>query len=105
MSSGAYNSYLAKDGGYVIKSDSRVCREIEKLLARDAKDSQSSLLPVYKERGVYNFYLRNGKRGGVKALSSTEMADLSKLSKDKLVQMLGELRISTSSGSRQPSRA
>ena len=77
--------------------------EIERLLEKDAQSEVSTLLPIYKERGVYNFYLKSGKRGGVKALSSTEPSDLSKLSRDQLVTMLGELRLSTSSasGSRQ----
>ncbi|CAK0830015.1 unnamed protein product [Prorocentrum cordatum] len=51
--------WLSADGGYVIPKDGRIGKMLQKELDRLVRRfGDDSLLPVYRERGVYNFYMK-----------------------------------------------
>ena len=51
--------WLSADGGYVIPKDGRIGRMMQKELDRLVRRfGDESLLPVYREKGVYNFYMK-----------------------------------------------
>ena len=53
-------------------------RTIDEVLAKEAKKANHKMLPVYKEKGVYNFYVKVGDRGGLSALEVKKPEEMSK---------------------------
>ena len=94
MASAGYYTWLNDAGGFIVQRESSVGRKISQLLGADSQRADSTLLPVYKESGVYNFYLKKGDRGEVSAIAD----DLSGMSRDELARMVSRLRLSAGSG-------
>ena len=51
------NGWVTQDGGYLIPDDSPLSHKIKKMIHKEASKQQTSLIPMYLENGVYNFYL------------------------------------------------
>ena len=90
------SGWLSKEGGYLIPASHPVHKKVEKLLEKAAAEHKSQILPLYLERGVYNFYM---KVKDAKALSTlgegqaptretATKEEMLKLSKDELVEKL-----------------
>ena len=50
---------LDQDGGQLIPVDSATGRKIQQLLNKPSKAQKNTWLPIYQEKGVYNFYLKS----------------------------------------------
>ena len=61
----------------------RDARRLEKLLAKESQQPGHGMLPIYQEKGVYNFYLKLGNGGSIAPLdeahSTASASDDSKL--------------------------
>ena len=68
------NSWLTEGGGYMLPRSCEANRKIEKILEAEASKPQSKMLPLYEERGVYNFYLKVGKKGSIAPLEEAAPA-------------------------------
>ena len=67
--------WLSGDGGYIIPESSVVGRALQKELRRlIVKHGDVQLLPVYQEKGVYNFYMRVDEVLPVSAVDPAEPA-------------------------------
>jgi hypothetical protein len=78
------SGWLTKDGGYLIPRKHPVHKQIEDLLKKAATKSNSTLLPLYLEKGVYNFYLKVSKAEAVNALVMKSEDEIGKMSADQL---------------------
>ena len=70
--------WLTDKGGWIIPGSAAASRTIDKVLAKEAKKANHKMLPVYKEKGVYNFYVKIGERGGVSAIEAKQPEEMSK---------------------------
>ena len=59
---------LDEDGGQLVPVNSRAGKAIQGILNRSTASEAKTWLPVYQERGVYNFYLR--RKGGRRQASA-----------------------------------
>ena len=50
------------------------------------------MLPIYEERGVYNFYLQVKGPEGIKPAESTSEKSLESLSKEELLKVVQQLQ-------------
>ena len=50
------NGWLTKGGGWIVPEDSEAPRQIHKILEQESRKRDSKMIPLYEERGVYNFY-------------------------------------------------
>ena len=57
------NGWITKHGGWLIPDNSAISHKIKKLLDKEAAKQNHSMIPLYEELGVYNFYLKVGGRG------------------------------------------
>ena len=64
------NSWLTDGGGYMLPKNCEANAKIEKILAAEASKPKSSMLPLYEERGVYNFYCPTRREGSRISLGS-----------------------------------
>ena len=63
--------WIEKDGGHVLPEQSSIGRELKKPLDRlKRKYGEDVLLPVYQEKGVYNFYLQTRMQEEISSLGS-----------------------------------
>ena len=76
-------TYLDEKGGWMFAHDGKVGKQIEKLLAKESQQPGHGMLPIYQEKGVYNFYLKLGNGGSIAPLdeahSTASSSDDSKL--------------------------
>ena len=77
----------------MVPNNSRVSKEIASLIQKEASKADHKMLPVYEEKGVYNFYIKMGSKGSVEPMEPA----LAQMSKDELVEMVRQLQ-------RDPSR-
>ena len=43
-------------------------KQVSKILDRESKRPQHGMMPIYEEKGVYNFYLKLGQSGSIAPL-------------------------------------
>jgi len=97
------NTWLTQGGGWMLHKDSRVSKKICKILAAEARKADHKMLPIYEERGVYNFYLKMNKKGQVSPLETQSVENLTHAELVAKVQQLEEQK--ASGFSRQPAKA
>ena len=65
--------WLDGTGGYVIPRTGRIGRKLEKTLEELIRNNGTeTLLPVYQERGVYNFYMQVEKAEDVATITKPD---------------------------------
>ena len=66
---------LDEDGGQLVPMNSKAGKAIQGILNRSTVAEMKTWLPVYQERGVYNFYLKRkgGKRQASAAAAETTL--------------------------------
>ncbi|CAK0880002.1 unnamed protein product, partial [Prorocentrum cordatum] len=77
-------SFLGRNGGWIFHEKSPIGKRVVGMLEKEAKTAKHQMLPVYREQGVYNFYLKKGQHGSVAPLEE----GLSAKSKSELVELL-----------------
>ncbi|CAK0841220.1 unnamed protein product, partial [Prorocentrum cordatum] len=77
-------SFLGRNGGWIFHEKSPIGKRVVGMLEKEAKAAKHQMLPVYREQGVYNFYLKKGQHGSVAPLEE----GLSAKSKSELVELL-----------------
>ena len=66
-------AWLTEDGGYIIPRDGPVAKAIANVIQRHEQlESGKTMLPVYQEKGVYNFYLKVNGQEEIGAVSKTK---------------------------------
>ena len=70
-------TYLDDKGGWMFAHDGRVGKQIEKLLKKESSQPGHGMLPIYQEKGVYNFYLKLGSNGSIAPLEEDPKANSS----------------------------
>ncbi|CAK0892634.1 unnamed protein product [Prorocentrum cordatum] len=66
-------AWLTEDGGYIIPRDGPVAKAIANVIQRHEQlESGKTMLPVYQEKGVYNFYLKVNTQEEIGAVSKTK---------------------------------
>ena len=83
-------SWLTDGGGFMLPKNCEANAKIEKILAAEASKPKTSMLPLYEERGVYNFYLKVGKNGSIAPLD--EDAKAAKPSADEWRTLVGQIK-------------
>ncbi len=63
-----------------------VAKKIEDMLEREASKKGHGMLPLWQERGVYNFYLKVGKNGNISTVDN--YIDYSKATRAELLKMV-----------------
>ena len=86
------NSWLTDGGGYMLPKNCEANAKIEKILAAEASKPKSSMLPLYEERGVYNFYLKVGKNGSIAPLDEKAEEAVSVPTADELKALIGQIK-------------
>ncbi|CAK0813925.1 unnamed protein product [Prorocentrum cordatum] len=89
-------SFLGRNGGWIFHEKSQIGKRVVGMLEKEAKTAKHQMLPVYREQGVYNFYLKKGQHGsvapleeGFSAKSKSELVEiLSGKSKEELLEIL-----------------
>ncbi|CAK0850901.1 unnamed protein product [Prorocentrum cordatum] len=89
-------SFLGRNGGWIFHEKSPIGKRVVGMLEKEAKTAKHQMLPVYREQGVYNFYLKKGQHGsvapleeGFSAKSKSELVELlSGKSKEELLEIL-----------------
>ncbi|MCP4437304.1 MAG: hypothetical protein GY812_17640 [Actinomycetia bacterium] len=89
-------SFLGRNGGWIFHEKSPIGKRVVGMLEKEAKAAKHQMLPVYREQGVYNFYLKKGQHGsvapleeGFSAKSKSELVELlSGKSKEELLEIL-----------------
>jgi hypothetical protein len=86
------NSWLTEGGGYMLPKSCETNRKIEKLLEIEAAKATSRMLPLYEEKGVYNFYLKVGKNGSIAPLedAASESPEQNVKALAGMIKKLGE---------------
>ncbi|CAK0809617.1 unnamed protein product, partial [Prorocentrum cordatum] len=51
-------SFLGRNGGWIFHEKSPIGKRVVGMLEKEAKAAKHQMLPVYREQGVYNFYLK-----------------------------------------------
>ena len=77
----------------MVPRTSNINKKIEKILKDGAMTKENGMLPVYAERGVYNFYLKKGAEGSISAIDDRKLEDYSK---EELIKVIEELRVKVS---------
>ena len=98
--------WLSDDGGWIVPGGSDVSQKIQRLLEAEAKKGQHKMLPVYKENGVFNVYLKMGARSSIATIE--EETPKKKTEAEELRGMVKTLAAkveSMSGGSRRPGPA
>lgn len=68
---------LDADGGQLVPLESKAGRAIQRILTKASVSETKTWMPVYQERGVYNFYLRRKVDRTTSSMSAVEVhADL-----------------------------
>ena len=52
----------------MFSKDSIAGKQVSKILDRESKREQHGMMPIYEEKGVYNFYLKLGQSGSIAPL-------------------------------------
>ena len=78
-----------------------VAKKIESLLSVESKKEQHSMLPIYEENGVYNFYMKLGESGSV---SAVEEKHVEAMTREELLKMVKTIQLA-SGGARHPLKA
>ena len=58
--------------------DSKVGKEVSRVLQKEARKDKHGMMPIYEEKGVYNFYLRMGSGGSIAPLEESTVVPESK---------------------------
>ena len=73
--------------------NSRASEKIHKILQEESEKPDHKMIPLYEERGVYNFYLKmTPGKGKMEAAGSQGPRDLQSLSKEELISEVSKLR-------------
>ena len=87
------NGWLTKGGGWLVPDDSRASERIHKILQEESEKMDHKMIPLYEERGVYNFYLKmQPGKGKIESTESSGPKDLQSLSKEELINEVSKLR-------------
>jgi len=84
----------------MISEKSDIGRKVAHLLAVEAAKPNHQMLPIHEESGVYNFYLKVGRKGAITALDEPNTQtdkDPDKMTKKELLEL-----VKTLGGKRQP---
>ena len=83
----------------MIPDKSPTSDKIKKIIDQATRRKDSGLIPLYEERGVYNFYLKvGGGKGKIEAVTETASGkrlrdcDVDNLSIDELKELVRELK-------------
>ena len=87
----AQNGWITKGGGWLVPDDSAASHKIKKVLESEAQKANHKMVPLYEEKGVYNFYFK-ARPGKSKVEPLEESADLKSLSRDELEKEIEKLR-------------
>ncbi|CAK0864353.1 unnamed protein product, partial [Prorocentrum cordatum] len=60
-------SFLGRNGGWIFHEKSPIGKRVVGMLEKEAKTAKHQMLPVYREQGVYNFYLKKGQHAAAAA--------------------------------------
>ena len=72
--------WLTGDGGFVTPRSGKVRKEMEKRLVELRRQfGDETLLPVYQERGVYNFYMKVDRCDDVAAVANRPSSPFGRL--------------------------
>ncbi len=61
-------TYLDESGGWMFSKDSTAGKQVSKILDRESRRPQHGVMPIYEEKGVYNFYFKLGQSGSIAPL-------------------------------------
>ena len=82
--------------------NSRASEKIHKILQEESEKKDNKMIPLYEERGVYNFYLKmTPGRGKMEAIGSQGPRDLQSLTKEELINEVSKLRSESAGFPRQ----
>ena len=82
--------------------NSRASEKIHKILQEESEKMDHKMIPLYEERGVYNFYLKMTPGiGGMEASGSQGPRDLQSLTKEELINEVSKLRSESAGFPRQ----
>ena len=79
-------SFLSRDGGWIFHENSPIGKRVTTMLAKEAKRQAHQMMPIYREQGVYNFYLKKGQHGSVAPLEESYASK----TKKELVKIIGD---------------
>ena len=96
------NGWLTKGGGWLVPENSRASEKIHKILQEESEKEGNKMIPLYEERGVYNFYLKmTPGKGKMEASGSQGPKDLQSLTKEELINEVSKLRSESAGFPRQ----
>ena len=82
--------------------NSRASEKIHKILQEESEKEGNKMIPLYEERGVYNFYLKmTPGKGKMEASGSQGPKDLQSLTKEELINEVSKLRSESAGFPRQ----
>ena len=64
--------WLTHNGGWVLARNSEVGKKIQRLLEAEARKERHQMMPVYKERGVFNVYVKLNQKSSIAAIDDAE---------------------------------
>ena len=70
-------TYLDDTGGWMFSKDSKVGKEVSRVLQKEARKDKHGMMPIYEEKGVYNFYLKMGSGGSIAPLEESTVPERS----------------------------
>ena len=84
------NGWPTKGGGWIVPEKSKASEQIHKILELEAAKPDSKMIPLYEERGVYNFYLKMTPGRG--KMEADKPRSFQSLSKEELITEVTKLR-------------
>ena len=76
----------------MVPRGSPVAKKMQAVLEAEAAKASHTMLPIYEENGVYNFYLKMGARGSVTALDQPAQRAPESLEHGALVGLVKDLQ-------------
>jgi hypothetical protein len=92
--------FLQQGGGWMVHKGTEVAKKIDNLLSVEAKKPSHTMMPIYEENGVYNFYMKLGDGGSV---SAVEEKHVDSMNRDELLMMVKKIQLA-SGGIRPPAK-
>ncbi len=76
----------------MFSKDSVAGRQVSKILDRESRRPQHGMMPIYEEKGVYNFYLKLGQSGSIAPREETTSSSMRSKTPDanELLKMMKE---------------
>jgi len=104
--------WLEDEGGWIIPGGGEVAKKISKLLDDESKKKNHCMLPVYKENGVFNVYLKMSGKSSINTVEEEitkddkpAAADETKALQKQVRELTARFEAMSSGGKRPPDRA